>query len=130
MSSAGLNAIYFGGLTPGLQMASSGALGMGRRRRHGRGFMDFLKKANNFVKDNQLISKGLNVLEQTGLADKLRESQLGSLALKGASLAAQNGYGRRRVRRRRRAGAVKVIVMASPKRRRAAGKRRATRRRY
>lgn len=129
MSSAGLNAIYFGGLTPGLQMASGNALGMGRRRRHGRGFMDFLKKANTFVKDNQLISKGLALAESTGLADKLRESQLGSLALKGASMASQNGYGRRRrVRRRRGAGAIKVVVVAP--RRRATGRRRATRRRY
>ena len=40
----GMNAIYQGGLTPGYMQG-------------GAGFMDFLKKANNFVKDNQLISK-------------------------------------------------------------------------
>jgi hypothetical protein len=125
MSNPGLNAVYNGAFAQGLQMGNS--IGLGRHRRHGGGFMDFLKKANTFVKENQLISKGLNVLEQTGLADKLRESQLGSLALKGASMAAQNGYGRRRRRTggRRKIGAgVKVIVMAAPKRRKATGRRR------
>ena len=92
MSNPGLNAIYNGGVPMGM-------IGLGRRRprRHGRGFMDFLKKANTFVKDNKLISKGLALAESTGLADKLRESTLGNLALQGASMAADHGYGRRRM---------------------------------
>ena len=102
-------------------------LGRRRPRRHGRGFMDFLKKANTFVKDNKLISKGLALAESTGLADKLRESTLGNLALQGASMAADHGYGRRRRRRvgagrKRRGGARKTItIVIKPK---AGGRRR------
>jgi len=99
-SNAGMNAIYNGGLS-----GSTSMHGLGRHRgMHGRGFFDFIKKANNFVKDNQLISKGLALGEQLGLNDKLRESGIGNALLKGAEFASTKGYGRRRRRVRRRMG--------------------------
>ena len=87
-----------------------------RRARRGGGFMDFLKKANNFVKDNQLISKGLALGEQLGINDKLRQSTLGNLALKGAQFATTKGYGRRR--RRRRTGVSRKRTSTVARRRR------------
>jgi len=73
----------------------------GRRRAHrGRGIMDILKKAHNFVKDRQLISKGLNLLQDPR-------------AQKASSIASILGYGRkRRVGGRKRKGvSLKKLIM-------------------
>ena len=74
MSNAGLNAIYIGGFARDLQVGVTPSVGNGRRR-HGRGFMDLIKKGQNYLKDNKLISTGLTKL---------------------AAHAINKGYGRRR----------------------------------
>lgn len=70
--------------------------GMGRRRRayRGRGIMDFLKKANTFVKDNQLISRGANLLAPV-VASRFGPGAAGILGKVG-NVAGSLGYGRRR----------------------------------
>jgi hypothetical protein len=74
----------------------------GRRKRvhRGRGIMDMLKKAHKFVKDRQLISKGLNLLQDPK-------------AQKASSIAGILGYGRkRRVGGRKRKGvSLKKLIM-------------------
>jgi hypothetical protein len=80
----------------------------GRKRVHrGRGIMDMLKKAHKFVKDRQLISKGLNLLQDPR-------------AQKASSIAGILGYGRkvrrtggaRRVGGRKRKGvSLKKLIM-------------------
>jgi len=73
----------------------------GRRHvRRGRGIMDVLKKAHNFVKDRQLISKGLNLIQHPN-------------AQKASSIAGILGYGRkRRVGGRKRKGvSLKKLIM-------------------
>jgi hypothetical protein len=73
----------------------------GRRKVHrGRGIMDMLKKAHKFVKDRQLISKGLNLLQDPR-------------AQKASSIAGILGYGRkRRVGGRKRKGvSLKKLIM-------------------
>lgn len=61
--------------------------GYGRRkrtaRRSGRGFMDWVNKANDFLKDNRLISRGLSMIP-------------GKYSQPLAALASTAGYGRRR----------------------------------
>ena len=80
------------------------ALGIGlggrrRRRMHGRGIMDFLKKAHGFIKDNKLVSRVGSLLGSVGVP------YAGAIA-KGAELA---GYGRRR--HRRRGGSLRLAGM-------------------
>jgi hypothetical protein len=75
----------------------------GRRRVHrGRGIMDMLKKAHKFVKDRQLISKGLNLLQDPR-------------AQKASSIAGILGYGRKRRRvggaRKRKGVSLKKLIM-------------------
>lgn len=65
-----------------------------RRRMRGRGVMDFLKKAHNFVKANQLISKGATALAPI-VASRLGPTASGILSKVG-SVAGSLGYGRRR----------------------------------
>ncbi len=100
----GMNAIYQGGLTPGYMQG-------------GAGFMDFLKKANNFVKDNQLISKAANIASALG-ADKFLDEKTGGLYSKGVGIAQQAGYGRRR---RRVGGAKRKTTAGGRKRKSTAG---------
>lgn len=70
-------------------------LGLGRRRRHrGRGVMDFLNKAHNFVKSNQLISKGAAALAPL-VASRLGPNAAAALGKVG-DVAGALGYGRRR----------------------------------
>jgi len=52
----------------------------GRKRVMGRGFMDLFNKAKDFVKSNQLLSKGASALGYNDVAGTLRNA----------------GYGRRR----------------------------------
>ena len=61
-----------------------------RRRMRGRGIMDFLGKANNFLKDTKLLSKGAAVI-----APRLGGKFGGYLGQAG-NLAGSLGYGRRR----------------------------------
>ena len=110
MSVRGIGAIYNGGLVSGA----------GRKRRttrrryvhhdhddmqHGRGFfsglVNGLKTAKSFVKDNKLISNALDLGEELGLNQKIRDSGgFGATLLKsGEYLRDKHGYGRRRVRR-------------------------------
>jgi hypothetical protein len=74
----------------------------GRRHvRRGRGIMDVLKKAHNFVKDRQLISKGLNLIQHPH-------------AEKASSIAGILGYGRKRRRvggRKRKGVSLKKLIM-------------------
>lgn len=58
----------------------------GRKRVMGRGFMDWVNKAKDFVKSNQLLSKGASALGYNDVAGTLRNA----------------GYGRRRAPVRRR----------------------------
>ena len=58
----------------------------GRRKMRGRGFMDFLSKANEFLRNSKLISSVGSALGSAGVPFA---SQIGSVA---GSL----GYGRRR----------------------------------
>jgi len=101
-------------------------LGMGRRRRrmHGRGLGSFLGKANNFLRDNKIISRVANTLAESGIAPGLSGTV--------GKIASTLGYGRRR-RRHRRAkvhaelgGALKLAGMGLSR----AGGRRHHRRRY
>jgi hypothetical protein len=146
-TNAGLNAIYSGGFAQGIQLANTIGLGRKRhyhhhdhhhdhhagkrayhhhdhhhdrpRRRHGRGFMDMIKKGIQFAKDNQLASKALKVADSLGLKDRIAGNQFGALALKGLTKASEMGYGRRRRhagRRRRHTGAKVIkIVIAHPR---------------
>jgi hypothetical protein len=69
--------------------------GLGRRRHRGRGLMNFLGKANNYLKDNKLISR-----VATAVAPHLGESGQ-AIANKIASVSGSLGYGRRRRRMHR-----------------------------
>ena len=69
-------------------------LGLGRRRHRGRGVMDFLKKAQGFVKNNQLISRGASLLAPH-IANRFG-STAGNIASGIGSAAGALGYGRRR----------------------------------
>ena len=60
----------------------------GRKRVMGKGLMDWFNKAKDFVKSNQLLSKGASALGYNDVAGTLRNA----------------GYGRRRVVRRRGRG--------------------------
>ena len=64
----------------------------------GRGFMDFLGKANDFLKKTQILSKLGSVYGATGLPGS-------SLVGSAAGMAGSIGYGRRRRTVRRRVGA-------------------------
>jgi hypothetical protein len=69
--------------------------------RRGRGIMDVLKKAHSFVKDRQLISKGLNLIQHPH-------------AQKASSIAGILGYGRKRRRvggRKRKGVSLKKLIM-------------------
>jgi hypothetical protein len=63
--SAGVNPVYTGGFTPGLNLTQSEvplystaiSTGAGRGR-HGKGFIDNIKKGIKFAQDNKIISKG------------------------------------------------------------------------
>ena len=93
-TSAGLNAVYNGGLAQGYIQG-------------GAGLMDWLKKANNFAKENQLISKAASVASALG-ADKYLDEKTGGLFSKGVEMAKQQGYGkRRRMGGRKKGGAKK-----------------------
>ncbi len=95
-TNVGLTAMYNGGLSNGLTMSG------GRRRRpmKGRGFMDWIKKAHSFVKDNQLISKARKAADAVGITDAI-DSKTGGYFSKATDLAASKGYGRRRRRVRK-----------------------------
>ena len=67
---------------------------------HGRGFMDFLSKANSFLKGSKLISTVGNSLAEAGVP---------GAGLVG-SIAGKLGYGRRR-RHRRYGGALGLAGM-------------------
>ena len=88
----------------GRKMLGGASIFGGRKRVHrGRGIMDVLKKAHNFVKDRQLISKGLNLLQDPR-------------AQKASSIANILGYGRKRrvggARRRKAKGvSLKKLIM-------------------
>jgi len=71
-------------------------LGGRRRRMHGRGIMDFLGKANQFLRKNQVVSRVANTLANAGIAPEIT-GKVGSVA---SSL----GYGRRRHHRMRHLG--------------------------
>ena len=71
-------------------------LGLGRRRHRGRGVMDFLKKAQGFVKNNQLISRGAAMLAPH-IANRFGDTA-GNIASGIGSAAGALGYGRRRRR--------------------------------
>ena len=62
---------------------------VGRRRQRGRGFMDFLGKANNFLKSSKLVSTVGNALGAAGVP---LAGQIGSVA-------GRFGYGRKRMGR-------------------------------
>ena len=67
---------------------------VGRRRQRGRGFMDFLGKANNFLKSSKLVSTVGNALGAAGVP------YAGAIG----SAAGRFGYGRRRGRGLRLSG--------------------------
>ena len=71
-----------------------------RRRQGGEGFMDFLKGANNWFKDNKIISKGL------GSLGGFLPGPWGIAAKGLGNTASQLGYGRRRRRTTRGRGAI------------------------
>ena len=76
-----------------LRRAHSRKVGMRRgRRMRGRGVMDWLKKAGNFIKDHGLISQGAS------LASKFLPAQYSGIANTIASGAKAVGLGRRRRR--------------------------------
>lgn len=77
--------------------------GLGRRRRlRGRGLMDFLKKGAQFVKDNQLISKGASLLAPH--VTNRFGSNAGNILNKVGTVAGALGYGRMNRRRINRRG--------------------------
>ena len=73
-----------------------------RRRMRGRGLMDFLGKANNFLKQSKLVSSVGNALGAAGIP----------LAGKIAGVASSLGYGRRR-----RGGALRLAGAGCRRRR-------------
>ena len=86
-----------------LRRAHSRRPGMHRRGRkmRGRGVLDWLKKAGNFIKDHGLISKGAS------LAAKFLPGQAGAIASTIANGAHAVGLGRRR---RRGAGLTLAVL--------------------
>lgn len=77
-------------------------LGGRKRRMHGRGFGNFLSKANNFLRDNKIISRVANTLAESGVAPGL-SSTIGKIA-------GTLGYGRRH-HRMHKGGALKLAGM-------------------
>ena len=69
-------------------------------KRTGRGFFDFIKKAHNFIKNNQIVSKAANVASQVANSGMLGKygDKVGSIAGQVGAAAAAKGYGRRRRR--------------------------------
>lgn len=67
----------------------------------GRGFGDFLSKANSFLKNSKIIST---------IGDSLAEAGVPGAGLVG-SIAGKLGYGRRRMHRRRHGGALGLAGM-------------------
>ena len=68
-----------------------------RRKLKGRGFMDFIKKANNWLRRTQIVSKlGNAYAKYGGMVGLPQTSNVGRMA----GVAGQLGYGRRRMRRR------------------------------
>jgi hypothetical protein len=61
----------------------------------GGGLFDNLKKANQFAKDNKIISRGSQIIERMGYNDKLNK-YTGGLYNKGVQYAVQNGYGKKK----------------------------------
>jgi hypothetical protein len=94
--------------------------GRRRRRMHGRGIGDFLKKANSYLRDSKIISKVANTLSDAGIAPGITGNV--------AKVASVLGYGRhRRHRMHHRGGALKLAGMGlSP----AGGRRHHRRHRY
>lgn len=94
--------------------------GRRRRRMHGRGLGSFLGKANNFLRDNKIISRVANTLAESGIAPGLSGTV--------GKIASTLGYGRRRHHRMRhhRGGALKLAGMGLSR----AGGRRHHRRKY
>ena len=98
-TNTGLSAIYNGGLVSG---AGRRRRATRRRVQHGAGFFSGLvgglKTAKNFVKDNKLISNALELGEELGINQKIRDSGgFGATLLKtGEYLKDKHGYGRRR----------------------------------
>ena len=77
-----------------------------RRRQRGRGFMDFLGRANNFLKSSKLVSTVGNALSSAGVP------YAGAVA----NVASRFGYGRKRGRGLRLSGS--GIGIAGGRRRR------------
>lgn len=63
--------------------------GYGRRRMRGRGIMDLLGKANSFLKNTQLLSKGAAALAP-------HAGRFGNYVTQAGNIAGSLGYGRRR----------------------------------
>lgn len=78
-----------------------GAPRRGKKQVKGEGFMDFIKKAHSYVKDNKIISKGANVVGNIARQIPLPQAQMvGEYANKVEGVAKEYGYGRKRVMRK------------------------------
>ena len=79
-----------------------------KKAQSGQGFMDFVKSAHNWVKNNKVISQGANVVGN--IASRIPNSYAQGVA-EGAKAveetAKKYGYGKRRVVRRRAVGGSK-----------------------
>jgi hypothetical protein len=93
-TTAGLNMIYNGGLTSTMPM-----VGGGRRRMHGGGFLSSLKNglttANQWAKNNKIVTNGDSVIRDLGLHDKANH-YTGGYYDKFVNVAKKHGYGRRK----------------------------------
>lgn len=69
-TNVGLSAIYNGGLAPGI------SIGAGR---HGRGLMDMMKGANEFMKKHKIISKIGSMAGEKGYGKKKKSSTPGRM---------------------------------------------------
>jgi len=65
----------------------------------GAGFLDFLKKAHNFIKDNKLISRVAGVVGGIAPGFGAQGQAVGGVANAVGGIADQLGYGKRRKRR-------------------------------
>lgn len=77
--------------------------GRRRRRMHGKGIGDFLRKANSYLRDSKIISKVASTLSDAGIAPGITGSV--------AKVAGVLGYGRRGRHRMHRGGALKLAGM-------------------
>lgn len=84
-SNKGLNAIYNGGLTAGYTPVVQG----------GAGFMDWMKKANDFAKKYQIISKIGAVSDAIGARDLINQ-KTGGYFDKAIDMGQKRGYGKKK----------------------------------